>query len=154
VDADPFVDLAVGRFVSEDGAAALLLASRSLAYEELSDSSWSGRFATAEWECEYGELFESAGFEAAPHLRSGTPISSGSPLANVAAIVHSSHASWLDLGSTYSWNSKVLLAPCVVESAGCSTALIDQDAEHRSVAARMLRNGAVAFVGNVRRTVA
>jgi hypothetical protein len=48
----------------------------------------------------------------------------------------------------------VLLAPCVVESAGCSTASLDQDAQHRSVAARLLRNGAVAFVGNVRRTIA
>jgi hypothetical protein len=51
-------------------------------------------------------------------------------------------------------DSRVLLAPCLVESAGCSPASLDQDTEHRSVALRLLRNGAVAFVGNVRRAVA
>jgi hypothetical protein len=154
LDQDPFVESAIGRLVAEDGAAALLLASRGLAYERLVDAPWSSRFAMAEWEGQYGDLFANAGFEAAPHLDLGATIGADSPLTNVAAIVHASHASWLQLGTTYAWDSRVLLAPCVVESAGCSTASLDQDPEHRSVAARFLRNGAVAFVGNVRRTIA
>jgi hypothetical protein len=61
---------------------------------------------------------------------------------------------WTVLGDTYAWDSNTLFAPALVESAGCSTASLDQDPERRSVAARMLRNGAVAFVGNTRRGIA
>jgi len=60
----------------------------------------------------------------------------------------------MQLGSSYSQDSMVLLAPCIVETGGCSPASLDQDPEHRSVALRLLRNGAIAFVGDVRRTVA
>jgi hypothetical protein len=154
IDADPFVETSTGRFVAEDFGAALVLASRGLAYDELVDPEWSSRFAMAEWEGQYGDLFANAGFEAAPHLELGATITTGSPLTSVAAIVHASHASWRGLGTTYSSDSHVLLAPCVVESAGCSTASLDQDPEHVSVAARLLKNGAIAFVGNVRRTIA
>jgi len=48
----------------------------------------------------------------------------------------------------------VLLAPCLVETGGCSPAALDSDPEHRSVALRLLRNGAIGFVGSVRRAVA
>lgn len=153
LDADPFVESASGRFIAEDAAATLLLAARSLDYEQLLDPSWSSRFALAEWECAYADLFANAGFEAVPRLELGSRLEADSPATRVAALVHASHASWIDLGSTCDAGSSVLLAPCVVESAGCSTAALDQDPAHRSVAARLLRNGAVAFVGNVRRTI-
>ncbi|MEW6072200.1 MAG: C25 family cysteine peptidase [Planctomycetota bacterium] len=42
----------------------------------------------------------------------------------------------------------------MVESSGCSTAALDQDPGFRSVAARLMRNGAVAFAGNSRRGIA
>jgi hypothetical protein len=58
------------------------------------------------------------------------------------------------MGTTYAWNTSTLLAPALVTSEGCSTASLDQDPEHRSVATRLLKNGAVAFVGNTRRGVA
>ena len=48
----------------------------------------------------------------------------------------------------------MLLSPCLVETGGCSPAALDSDPEHRSVALRLLRNGAVGFVGSVRRAVA
>jgi hypothetical protein len=154
LDGDPFVETAFGRFVAEDGASALLLAARSLAYEDLLDPLWSSRFAMAEWDNQYGELFANVGFEAAPRVELGAKIEPGSPWTRLAALVHAAHSSWVTMGSTYAADSRVLLAPCVVESAGCSTASLDQYAEQPSVAARLLRNGAVAFVGNVRRTIA
>src|SRR5690606_16865906 len=81
-------------------------------------------------------------------------IASDSPLTNVALIQHASHAMWTEMGKTYAWNSEVLLAPALIDSSGCSTAALDMDPEHRSVPARMLGNGALAFVGNKRRGTA
>lgn len=152
-DADPFVEVAFARFVAEDGHAGLLQAARNLAYEWLlpdgSDSAW----AMAEWERAAAPLLQNHGF-AAPTLHpGGQPFDATSPLAAARVLVHGSHSSWLELGTTAKHDAKVLLAPCVVESSGCSAAALDQDPEHRSVALRLLRNGAVAFVGNVRRAV-
>ncbi|MEO0653134.1 MAG: hypothetical protein AAFZ65_20830, partial [Planctomycetota bacterium] len=67
----------------------------------------------------------------------------------------SSHANWLGLGQTYAHDGGLLLAPCLVESSGCSPASLDQSGpRHHSVVARMLRNGAIGFAGNSRRGIA
>ena len=154
IDADPFAELAVGRFVAEDGAAGTLLAARSLVYEELLLPAFADRFAMAEWERTCAPLFANVGF-LPPAVHAGEkPFDASSALTSVTALVHSSHASWLGLGNTSKHDSRVLLAPCLVESSGCNAAALDQDAEHRSVALRLLRNGAIGFVGNVRRGVA
>jgi hypothetical protein len=153
-DEDPFVELGFGRVITEDVHSAVLLANRSLAYTELLDEAWANSFATAEWEALSAREFESFGFRAAGHHEGEEVIGPDSPLTRASVILHGSHAMWTVLGKTYSWDSEVLLAPCFVESSGCSTASVDQDPEFRSVAARMLRNGAVAFVGNTRRGVA
>jgi len=153
-DADPFVELAYARFVAEDLASATLQACRGLAYDDFRDRSWEHRFATAEWEGVCRETFQGAGYQFAGHHDGAAPIAAGSPLTEAGLIVHASHAMWTVMGETYAWDTPTLLAPAVVESAGCSTAALDQDAEHRSVAARLLRNGAVAFLGNSRRGIA
>lgn len=154
VDGDPFLELALGRFVAESGDAGTLLAARGVAYDALVAPSFADRFALAEWERLAAPAFVDRGF-AAPSMHAGVkPFDGASPLASVSALVHSAHSSWMQLGDTYAHDSNVLIAPCVVESAGCSAAALDQDAERRSVALRLLRNGAVAFVGNVRRGVA
>jgi hypothetical protein len=153
-DADPFVELAFGRFVAETTHAGTLLAARSLAYERLLAPEFARAVGMAEWEQVCGPVFTNVGFSEPTHHASDKPLEAGSPLTRVAALVHSAHSSWMQLGSTYMHDSTVLVAPCVVESAGCSPASLDQDPEHRSVALRLLRNGAVAFVGDVRRTVA
>ena len=153
-DDDPFVELAFARFVAEDLAAATLIACRGLAYDDFRERAWQDRFATAEWEGVCRETLEGAGFEFAGHHDGAAPIDAASPLTGAGLIVHASHAMWTVLGGTYAWDSPTLLAPCLVESAGCSTASLDQDAEFRSVAARLLRNGAVGFVGNSRRGIA
>ena len=154
LDDDPFVELAYGRVLAEDVQSATLLACRSLAYSDLLDPSWADSFATAEWEHHCAQAFEAAGFRFAGHHDGKEMITADSPLTHSSVVVHGSHAMWTVLGATYSWDSGVLLAPCFVESSGCSTASVDQDPEYRSVAARMLRNGAVAFIGNTRRGVA
>lgn len=154
VDQDPFVELAFARFVAEDGPAGTLLAARGLVYRDLIAPTFAGRLAIAEWERHAPPLFDNVGF-GPPVLHEGKqPIDADSPLTSVAALVHGSHASWLQLGKTCAHDSRVLLAPCLVESSGCSAAALDQDPEHRSVALRLLRNGAIGFVGNVRRGVA
>lgn len=153
-DADPFVELDLGRFVAADGPAGALLAARSLAYPELLTPAFAGRFATAEWESVSAPLWRNLGFEPPAKHERDQPIEPDSPLARVAVLAHAAHSSWLELGATYKHDSRVLLAPSIVESAGCSPASLDQDPERRSVALRLLRNGAVAFVGNVRRGIA
>jgi hypothetical protein len=154
IDADPFVELAVGRFVAEDADAGALLAARSLGYERMLAPESSRTMAMAEWDRAWTPLFANVGFKEAPRHEGGQPIQQSSPLAKAAALVHSAHSSWLQLGETYAHDSQVLLAPCLVESGGCSPAALDSDPEHRSVALRLLRNGAVGFVGSVRRAVA
>ncbi len=153
-DSDPFVELAFARFVAEDLPSATLLACRGLARDDFPDQSWRGSFATAEWAGPGSGLHETAGLRFAGHHAGGAPIDAASPLTTAELLIHASHAMWTVLGATYTWDSNVLLAPALIESTGCSTASLDQDTEHRSVATRMLRNGAVAFVGNTRRCVA
>ncbi len=153
-DSDLFTELSVGRFVAESAAAGTLLAARSLVYDDLVAPEFVGRCATAEWERVGALPLANVGF-AAPSLHDGEkPVAHDSPLTSVGALIHNAHSSWLQLGKTYFHDSEVLMAPCLVESAGCSPASLDQDPEHRSVALRLLRNGAVGFVGNVRRAVA
>ncbi|MBK7645034.1 MAG: hypothetical protein IPJ19_18640 [Planctomycetes bacterium] len=153
-DADPFLELAFGRFVAEDAPAATLLAARSLAYEQLLAPESAGRFGMAEWERMSAPLLENAGFRPVPLHAGGQPITQDSPLAAVGVLIHNAHSSWMQLGQTYMQDSRVLLAPCLVESAGCSPAALDQDPQLHSVALRLLRNGAIGFVGNVRRAIA
>ena len=153
-DDDPFVELCSGRVIAEDVHAAVLHANRSLLYEELLDESWSSSFATAEWGAHCSHALESVGFQYVGHHDGEAVIGEDSPLSRASVIAHGSHAMWTVMGKTYAWDTAVLLAPCFVESSGCSTASLDQDPEYRSVAARMLRNGAVAFIGNTRRGVA
>jgi hypothetical protein len=153
-DEDPFVDMAFARFIAEDVASATLQACRGLTLDDIRDRALAETYATAEWAEREGNPLELAGLRHMGHHDGRAPITADSPLTRVGAILHDSHAMWTVLGGTYTWNSDVLLSPCIVESGGCSTASLDQDDRHRSVAARMLRNGAVAFVGNGRRGIA
>lgn len=153
-DADPFVELATARFIADDCASGTLLACRSLAYDDFPDRSWEHKFATAEWEGPTRPALERFGLTFAGHHPGKTPITGESALTDVNLIEHGAHASWCELGKTYAWNTNTLLAPCLVDSSGCSTAALDQDPGHRSVVTRLLRNGAVAFAGNSRRCIA
>jgi len=171
VDADPFAEIGVSRLVSESVTAATLAASRAVTYGKLGDGPWRRAVGEARWENTYRKLFENVGFEKAyRHDRDdlkwlvrpsksakgkrAREFDANSPLTGVAAITHMAHSWWKDLGQTYSMDSTVLLAPVLVESGGCLTATMDRQADFRSVIARLLRNGAVGFVGNARPGIA
>lgn len=154
IDEDPFFELNFARFIAEDMPSATLQACRGFILDEFPAAPWQNQFATAEWEEGECQSLEEQGLDFHGHHQGGNPIEAGSPLTEAAIIIHGSHAWWLEMGKTYSWNTETLIAPAFVESAGCSTASLDQDVERRSVAARLLRNGAVAFSGNTRRGIA
>jgi hypothetical protein len=153
-DEDPFVDLSHARFIAEDLESATLLACRGFARDDFPQRHWAQKFATAEWEELSQTTLPEAGLDFAGHHEGEKPFDEGSALAQSGLILHSSHAMWTEMGKTYLWDSNTLLAPAMVVSGGCSTASLDQDDERRSVASRLLKNGAVAFVGNSRRGIA
>ena len=164
-DADRFAEVALGRVIAENATFAALYASRVITYEQLLRPSWCRMAGQARWENTYATLFENVGFVVAPHhdrddlkwIQKPTPKSKGkrakgfdqsSPLTRVAVLTHMAHSWWHDLGQTYDWESDVLLAPTFVESGGCLTTALDRQPDFRSVVARLLRNGAVGYVGN------
>jgi len=168
-DDDPFVEIGVARLIGENASLATVYASRVLTYGDLLDPEWQDNLGQARWENTYWPLFENVGFKRQfRHDRDdlkwlvkpgpgpkdkgkrAKEFGADSPLKNVAAMTHMAHSWWKDLGQTFSWDSTVLLAPMVVESGGCLTASLDREGDCRSVIARMLRNGAAGFVGNIR----
>jgi hypothetical protein len=170
-DDDPFAEICVSRVIAENASLATLYASRALTYRSLLDPKWQDRACQACWENTSGKRFENVGFDASyrhtkENLKWLVPPAQGkqgeraqcfdqdSPLAHCAALTHENHSWWRELGETFDWNAKVLLAPVVVESGGCSTATLDCEADFHSVVARLLRNGAVSFSGNSREGIA
>ena len=164
-DDDLFGEVAVGRVTAENATFATLYASRVITYESLLDPTWQDKAGQARWENTYGELFENYGFVVAPQHdvdklgwlvrpegkkrgRRERGFKQDSPLASVAAIAHTAHSWWHDIGQTYDWDSQVLLAPVVLETGGCLSTALDRQADFHSVVSRMLRNGATAYVGN------
>jgi hypothetical protein len=164
-DDDLFAEVAVGRVIAENVAFATLYASRVLTYRHLLDPAWSATGGQARWENTYAKLFENVGFTMAPHhdvdklawIEPPTEKTKGkrvqafdqhSPLSSVSVLTHQAHSWWHDLGQTYDWESDVLLSPTLVESGGCLTTALDRQGDFRSVVARLMRNGAVGFVGN------
>ena len=154
-DDDPFLEIAQGRLIGEDVYCATLTAARGLVYDDLIDPAWAARCGAAS--SAYPEQFnlQRAGFVPVPyHSYTNGFIGQDSPFREVSAVVHSAHSWWRELGSFVQYESRVLLAPCVIESGGCSTLTLDRDDQNRSVAARLLRNGAVCVAGNIRNGVA
>ncbi|HEX5790746.1 MAG TPA: C25 family cysteine peptidase [Luteolibacter sp.] len=171
-DADLFSEIAVGRIIAESASFATLHASRCATYAHLLDPSWAGRAGQARWEKGMGAAFENVGLDASAyhdteHLAMIAPppgkkdakpqqaksFSQDSPLASVAFLTHMAHSWWVDIGQTYDRDSATLLAPTVVESGGCLTGSLDEPG-FRSVVSRLLRNGAICFVGQTRPGIA
>lgn len=148
-DGDPFLEFAVGRLVGEDLYSASLTAARGLAYPDLIDPSWSGRFGTAGWDKLFVRSLKNVGFEhVGHHTGKDGPLNWQSPLREAAVLVHGAHSSWMTFGGFTDTSSRVLLSPALVESGGCSTMRLNKDPQGRSAAARLLRNGAVCVIGN------
>ena len=170
-DDDLFTEIAVGRIIGENATFATLHASRVVTYESLADPSWSGKAGQARWENTMIQHFENVGLEASAchdvndlawvespsegkKGKRAKSFSQDSPLSRVAFLTHMAHSWWHDLGETYDQDSTTLLAPVVVESGGCLTAALDYEPGFRSVISRLLRNGAVCFVGQTRPGIA
>jgi hypothetical protein len=166
-DDGTFATIGVGRVIAENVSFGTLYAARALTYRELLSPEWSGTACEAAWENTYRPLFENVGFAASyRHTADDMPwisppvngkggtraagFSQDSPLARCAALAHSNHSWWRELGDTFGWESEVLMAPTVVESGGCGTACLDREPDYHSVVARLLRVGAVAFAGGSR----
>lgn len=162
-----FAEIGVARLVAEDATFATLYAARALTYGQLGDAGWQNSAGLAEWENSLGPLFENVGFKNPYHLAgSDVPwkvapapgkegvrapsFAQNSPLAQSAVIAHSEHSWWRGLGSMFTYDAEVILAPTVVESGGCGTACLDREIDNRSVVARLLRQGAVSFAGGSR----
>lgn len=159
VGQEEFATIGVGRVIAENVEFGSLYAARALAYSEILDPQWARNSAQAEWENSFGPLFENAGFLAPHHLTTakappGAPAkesaSQSSALTRSAVLAHSEHSDWTSLGSLFKWDATQLLAPTFVESGGCGTACLDRDPGNRSVVARLLRLGALAFSGGSR----
>lgn len=146
----PFLDIAVGRFVTENLWSATLLATRSLNYEELIDESWAGNLGTACWENLFEKDFQNIGFSPRVHHDGKSLLKNSSPLCSAAAIVHREHASWQDIGKFFRWQDETILAPSVIDTGGCSTMTLDVQKDNYSAPARLLRNGVVCVSGNTR----
>lgn len=162
-----FAEIGVARLIAENISFGSLYASRALTYQKLSNAEWEESASQAEWENSLGPLFENVGFKAPYHL-SGSDVpwkvapapdkegvrspsfAQNSPLANSAVIAHSEHSWWRSLGTMFTYDAEVTLAPTVVESGGCGTACLDREVDNRSVVARLLRLGAVSFAGGAR----
>jgi len=162
-----FATVGVGRVIAENVSFGTLYASRALTYSDLASPDWSSNACGAAWESMYRPLFENYGYSALfvhkaennPWIteptggKGGTRSSSfgkDSLLAKCSLLAHADHSWWRGLGSTIEWDSEVLMAPTVVESGGCGTACLDREPDDRTVVARMLRLGAVAFAGATR----
>lgn len=170
-DDDLFTEIAVGRIIGESATFATLHASRVVNYDSLLDPSWTGKAGLARWENTMVHHFENVGLDAsATHDKKDLKwiekpsndnkgklersFSQDSPLTRVAFITHMAHSWWHDIGETYDQDSATLLAPVVVESGGCLTAALDYEPGFRSVISRLLRNGAVSFIGQTRPGIA
>lgn len=156
VDDDPFIEIALGRLIGEDVYSAVLTAVRGLTYEDLKTGDWPSRFGLAGWG-DSDRALENVGFTMVPYHNANstnkhinTRIRQHSPLTEVATIKHGAHSGWRSFGGFYGNKEAVLMAPSVIESAGCSTMRIDQNPEGRTAPARLLRNGAVCVLGNAR----
>lgn len=162
-----FAEIGVARLIAENASFATVYASRALTYSKLAGEEWQSSAGLAEWENSLGPLFENVGFKNPYHLtgdevpwkvapapgKDGVKAPSftqNSPLARSAIIAHSEHSWWRGLGSMFTYDAEVILAPTIVESGGCGTACLDREVDNRSVVARLLRQGAVSFAGGSR----
>jgi len=151
VDADPFLEIAVGRVIANDLSEGSLVASRTSTYDSLLDGNWESRFA---------EMGRWGMFEEVPVLTNhgyaeddltGAYHDSG-PSIEDALVLHSDHSAWWELGFAFTVNVDTLLAPALVVSTGCSTAALDMGPSQ--VTKSLLRQGAVAFMGGTRSVIA
>jgi len=154
VDADPFFEIAVGRVLGETLPYATLLAARSLTYDHLAGapdtwarrSMWVGTF----WDSMFMVPHKLANVGFLPTvIQEYDP---EHPKSNLSVVVQDDHGGPGGMGGGWNYRLDTLLAPCVLEAGGCDTGGIDEDSLDRLIVIRMLRKGAVAYIGTQRGT--
>ncbi|MFH0946207.1 MAG: C25 family cysteine peptidase [Planctomycetota bacterium] len=150
MDADPFLEIAVGRVIANNFSEGSLIASRISTYDSLKDRYWENRVV------EMGRWGMS---EAVPVLNNfgyveddlmGAYHNSGPPIED-GLILHYDHSAWWELGFAFNMNMNTLLAPAFILSRGCSTAALDEGPSQ--ITKRLLRQGAVGFMGGTRSVI-
>lgn len=151
IDPDPFLEIAVGRVISNDFSEGSLITSRISTYETLGDSYWENGFAQmGRWGIsEAVPVLTNYGYEEDDLM--GASHNSGPPIEN-GLILHYDHSSWQDLGTAFNVDIDTLLAPAFILSRGCSTAALDMGPSQ--VTKSLLRQGALGFMGGTRNLVA
>ena len=151
MDADPFLEIAVGRVIANNFSEGSLIASRISTYDSLRDRNWENRFAQmGNWGVlEAVPALTNFGYEEDDLM--GADHSSGPPIED-GLILHSDHSAWWTLGNAFNTNMDTLLAPAFVVSQGCSTAALDMGPSQ--VTKSLFRQGAVGFMGGTRNVIA
>ncbi len=124
VDADVFADIAIGRIMAYNIFDATLLTSRISTYEQLLDGVWENNHAEVggSWDFpEQGLLAANYGFQRMNFVGNLSP----EQRVEAAIISHTDHSTQHVVGGAFSVDSKNILAPCTIFSAGCATAAID-----------------------------
>jgi hypothetical protein len=149
VDADVFVDIAIGRIMAYDIFDVTLLTSRISTYEQLFDGVWEKTMADVggQWNSAFqNALGANYGFgstDLISRLQPTQPV-------EAAIIGHNDHSSQHVLGGAFDVNSVNVLAPAAIFSEGCATAAIDLDVANLLVVNQLFKLGAVSFVGATR----
>ncbi len=155
IDADPFLDIAIGRIAGDTVSELSNLAVRSANYELLVDGNWEYQAVESGlWGFdELRDILMNVGFERPEHL-SLAEINAQDSL-EVGAFLHKDHSACWVLGNGFELDTATLLAPAVVLSRGCSVTGMDQLAtDSRSIVDHLLGSGAVAFIGASRNSIA
>lgn len=154
-DEDPFLEIAIGRVVSDDLSDGSVLVSRTSTYELLQDGIWDASLVEAgRWGAdELAPLLHNVGYETAVdgvgrHLSEFDRI-------EAAFLLHYDHSWWEALGEAYDVSTDTLLAPAVVISGGCSVAALDLTTApfYESVVKHLLGQGAVAVLSAPRNAI-
>ena len=155
IDADAFLDIAIGRIVGDSAERLSSTATRTAQYDRLIDGVWERNFVEAGlWGFdELRSMTTNVGFNEPTHM-SESEIDAASSL-EVSAFLHKDHSYCQVLGHAYDINSTALFAPAITVSRGCSVGGMDMLREdQRSIVDHLFGQGIVAFVGAARNAIA
>lgn len=154
IDADPFIDLSVGRIVAETIHKAAALVARSVTYEDLLNGDWElDSIIVTGGEGEHAAIANTLRYHFTNVGLTNTNLSSGwsdAYLSDRSVFFHFNHG-WsggLQGGPYYGMDQT--MDPLIAMSGGCMTAGLDLTSPDHSVALQFLDLGAIAYLGNTR----
>ncbi|MDY7076588.1 MAG: C25 family cysteine peptidase [Chloroflexota bacterium] len=154
VDADPFVDLSVGRIVAETIHKASALAARSVTYEDLLDGDWElDSLIVTGGEGEHAAIANTLRHHFINVGLTNTNLSSGwndAYLDNRSVFFHFNHGGPGGLSGGPNCSMSQTMDPLIAMSGGCMTAGVDFTSPSYSIALQFLDLGAIAYLGNTR----